>query len=207
MTNPRINGLRSIELAVHDLKTVGRLLPQGLGAGGRLRRGRHAAPARHRPRSPRADAARTPARGVARRASVGARPRHGRCAARPSGGARRQGRSRAAGAREERGRRLRLPRQLAGGPSDRDLGRRRRPRRRDRRPHPADQAHPRRHQQRRGREADRVLPRRARLQVERQHRDDGLRALLHGPSQRRDRARQRARASTTWPTRCPTSTA
>ena len=42
------------------------------------------------------------------------------------------------------------------------------------------------------READRVLPRRARLQVERLDLHDGFRALLLRPSQRRVRARQRA---------------
>ena len=77
----------------------------------------------------------------------------------------------------------------------------------DRRPLAADQAHPRRAQQRRSRKADRVLPRCARLQVERFDLHDGFRALLLGPPQRRVRARQRARRSTTWPTRCRTSTA
>jgi hypothetical protein len=45
-----------------------------------------------------------------------------------------------------------------------------------------------------GGEADRVLPRRARLQVERFDLHDGLRALLLRPSQRGVRARQRADA-------------
>ena len=42
MSQARIDGLRSIELGVHDLQKIGRVLPQGLGAGGCRRRGRHA---------------------------------------------------------------------------------------------------------------------------------------------------------------------
>ena len=87
MTNARINGLRSIELGVHDLQKSAEFYRQvwaleDVAAEGdtiHLRgtgREHHVVTLRERPRA-----------GAARGALLGARPRHGGCAARPGQGA------------------------------------------------------------------------------------------------------------------------
>ena len=194
MTNARIDGLRSIELGVHDLQKSAEFYRrvwalEDVAAEGdtiHLRgtgREHHVVTLRERPRAS--------LLGVHFSAPD---QRHGGCAACPGQGHGRQGR-RGAGPLEASagggyGFRVSTP---EGHPISisSDVAAHARS---DRRPLAADQAHPRRAQQRRGGEADRVLPRRARLQVERLDLHDGLRALLLRPSQRGVRARQRADA-------------
>ena len=149
MSDPRINGLRSIELGVHDLQKSAEFYRKVWALEDVAAEGDAHPPARHRPRPPRRDAARAAAGGAPRRAFLGARPRHRRCAARPGQGDGRQGRCRAAA----------LPASGGGGYGFRvstpeghplcDLVGRRAARRGDRRPLAADQAHPRGAQQRR----------------------------------------------------------
>ena len=100
MTNARINGLRSIELGVHDLQKSAEFYRKVWALEDCRGRGRHHSPARHRPRAPRADVARAPAGGAARGAFLGAGPSHGRCVACQGQGDGRQGR-RAPGALEK----------------------------------------------------------------------------------------------------------
>ena len=209
MNNPRINGLRSIELAVHDLKKSADFyrkvwaLEDVAGEGDTLHlrgtgRDHHVLTLRERPRAAllgvhlsapdRATVDALHAQAVALGAKVGARA-EGCCEKSAGGGY---------------GFRVSSPEghPIAISADVADHAERDRRRARGRPSSPTSCIN--------SAEVEKqtaVLPRRARLQVERQHDDDGFRALLLGPSQRRDRARQRAVASTTWPTRCRTSTA
>ncbi len=193
MTDARIDGLRSIELGVHDLQKSAEFYRrvwalEDVAAEGdtiHLRgtgREHHVVTLRERPR----------ASLLGCTSRLPTRPPSMRCMPRPRPWAPRSGGGRAA--RSERRRRLRLPGQHTGRPSDLDLVRRRGACGSDRRSLAADQAHPRRAQQRRGGEADRVFSGCAGVQVERFDLHDGLREMLLRPPQRGVRARQRADA-------------
>ena len=206
MTDPRIDGLRSIELGVHDLQKSAEFYRrvwalEDVAAEGdaiHLRgtgREHHVVTLRERPRAALLGC-------ISRRPTA---PRSMRCMPRPRRWAPRSVRRRAARSSAGGGYGFRVS-TPEGHPISISSGRRSACRS-DRRPLAADQAHPRGAQQRRGGEADRVLPRRARIQVERLDLHDGFREMLLRPSQRRVRARQRARRSITWPMRCRASTA
>ena len=121
MTDARIDGLRSIELGVHDLQKSAEFYRrvwalEDVAAEGdtiHLRgtgREHHVVTLRERPRA-----------GLLGVHFSAPDQRHGGCAACPGQGDGRQGRRGGRAARSERRRRLRLPGQHAGGPSDLDL--------------------------------------------------------------------------------------